>query len=186
VPEQAPAFVQAVPRFARALGNAHLGKPDAARAEVAALARLADTLRANGDAYWATVVTAQRLAADAWVARAEGRNDDARRLAREAAELEETVEKHPVTPGPLLPARELEGELLLALGEPAAAQASFERTLAREPGRARALYGAARSAELGGRPDAARKHYTALVELMEKADASRAEAGAAKKFLAVK
>ncbi len=132
------------------------------------------------------MVRAQRLAADAWVARAEGRNDDARRLARAAAELEETVEKHPVTPGPLLPARELEGELLLALGDHAAAQASFERTLAREPGRARALYGAARSAEAAGRPDAARKHYTALVELMEKADAGRAEAGAAKRFLAVK
>jgi hypothetical protein len=186
VPENASAFVQAVPRFARALGHARQGHADAARAEVAELERLTNVLRERGDAYWATVVGAQKLAAEAWVARAEGRTDDALRLAREGAALEETVEKHPVTPGPLVPARELLGELLLELGRHADAQAAFEKTLEREPLRARALYGAARSAELAGKKDAARAHYTALASLMDRADAGRAEVGAARKFLAVR
>jgi tetratricopeptide (TPR) repeat protein len=128
-------------------------------------------------------VEAQRLAASAWVARAEGRNDDAVHLARQGAELEETVEKHPVTPGPLLPARELEADLLMELGRPADALRSYEMTLVREPRRARALFGAARAAEKSGNTSAARSHYEQLSRLMERADASRAEARIAKEFL---
>jgi tetratricopeptide (TPR) repeat protein len=129
------------------------------------------------------LVEAQRLAASAWTARAAGDDASALRLAREAATLEETVEKHPVTPGPLLPARELEGDLLLDLGRHAEALQSYEKTLEREPNRARALAGAARSAELAKNRDAARKHYAALAKLMDRADADRAEARAAKAFV---
>jgi tetratricopeptide (TPR) repeat protein len=126
---------------------------------------------------------AQRLAASAWVARAEGKNDEAVRLAREGAELEETIGKHPVTPGPLLPARELEGDLLMELGRPADALRSYEMTLAREPRRARALFGAARAAEKSGGIAAARTRYEQLSTLMERADTSRAEAKIARAFL---
>ncbi|HEU4451708.1 MAG TPA: hypothetical protein VFR81_01575, partial [Longimicrobium sp.] len=96
-PGAAP-FAAAVTRFARALGAARAGRAEAARAEVAALGALRDTLAARGDTYWPTIVGAQQLAAEAWLARREGDDARAAALAREAAELEETVEKHPVTP----------------------------------------------------------------------------------------
>src|SRR5687768_6214441 len=97
--------------------------------------------------------------------------------------MEETVEKHPVTPGPLLPARELEGDLLLALDRPADALAAYEATLAREPKRARALFGAARAAERAGKATSARRHYTELTELMNRADPARPELKAARAYL---
>jgi hypothetical protein len=182
----AAAFVQAVPRFARAVGAARSGNAAQANGEIAALAVLRDSLKAQSDTYWATIVEAQRLAASAWVARTEGKNDEALRLARQSAELEETVEKHPVTPGPLLPARELEADLLMELGRPTDALRSYEMTLAREPRRARALFGAARAAEKSGGFSAARTRYEQLSQLMERADASRMEAKIAREFLARK
>jgi tetratricopeptide (TPR) repeat protein len=184
VPAKSAPFVEAVARFARAVGAARGGRPAQARADAAALGDLRDTLKARGDSYWSTIVEAQRLAAAAWMARGEGRNTEARRLARAGAELEETVEKHPVTPGPLLPARELEGDLLLELGRPADALRSYERTLAREPHRARALFGAARAAERAGKRQVARAHYEELARLMERADPTRPEARAARAFVA--
>jgi tetratricopeptide (TPR) repeat protein len=183
VPVGAAPQVQAITRFARAVGAARAGRAADARAEAAVLAALADSLTARRDAYWATIVGAQRLAAEAWVARAAG--DDARavRLAREAAELEETVEKHPVTPGPLLPARELEGDLLLELGRAAEAGRSYEMTLQREPNRARALFGVARAAERAGDAATARRHYEHLLQVMRAADADRTEVRTARAFL---
>jgi tetratricopeptide (TPR) repeat protein len=185
LPPGAPPQVEAITRFARAVGAARSGQPAAARPEVAALSALADSLRAHREEYWATIVSAQRLAAEAWLARAEGDDARALQLAREAAELEETVEKHPVTPGPLLPARELEGDLLVELGRPADALRSYEKTLEREPNRARAIYGAARAAERAGNRDAARRHYQHLLDLMRAADAGRQEVQAARAFLAM-
>ena len=183
VPAGAP-FVVAVARFARAIGLARSGNPAAAGAEVEALGLLRDSLEARNDSYWATIVDAQRLAASAWVAHAEGDDSAAVELAREGAELEETVEKHPVTPGPLLPARELEGDLLMELGRPAEALRAYEATLDREPNRARTIYGAARAAEKSGDTAAARARYEELARLMARADASRPEPKAAKTFLA--
>jgi len=183
IPGKSAPFVEAVSRFARAIGAARSGSSTQAAAEVAALGVLRDSLKARKDSYWATIVEAQRLAASAWIARAEGRNDEAVRLAREAAELEESVEKHPVTPGPLLPARELEGDLLLELGRAGEAHRSYEMTLAREPRRARALFGAARAAEKSGNRVEAKRRYTELLGLMDRADASRGEVRVAKAFL---
>ncbi|MCI0435814.1 MAG: hypothetical protein L0271_19555, partial [Gemmatimonadetes bacterium] len=192
VPADASPWVVAVPRFARALGLARTGNADAAEAEVIALAVLrdasfayetADAVRQQNDVYWATVVEAQRLGAAAWVALARGQHDQAARLAAEAAALEETFEKHPVTPGPLIPARELEGDLLLELDRPAEALRAYEKTLEREPRRARALFGAARAAQLAGVTDRARAHYTELLEVMAKADPDRPEPRAARAFL---
>jgi len=184
VPAGAPPFAEAVTRFARALGAARAGRAEAARAEVAALGALRDTMAARGETHWATIVGAQRLAAEAWLARGEGDDARAAALARQAAELEETVEKHPVTPGPLLPARELEAELLMELGRPADAQRSYEQTLRREPNRARTLFGAARAAERAGDRAAARRHYAQLLEVMKSADPGRPEPAIARAFLA--
>ncbi|MEX1181836.1 MAG: hypothetical protein WEF86_01275 [Gemmatimonadota bacterium] len=183
VPTGALLYVEAIPRFARALGAARSGRPEAARQEVAALAGLVTRLRNGGEPEWATRTEAQQLAASAWVEHAAGRNEDALRLARRAAELEATVEKHPVTPGPLLPARELEADLLLELGRHAEAQRAYEQTLEREPRRARALYGAARAAELAGDTAAAARHFSELASLLERADAGREDAAAARRFL---
>ncbi|MDQ3950758.1 MAG: hypothetical protein M3282_10475, partial [Gemmatimonadota bacterium] len=184
VPTNAPPYVEAVTRFARAIGAARSAQPAQARAEIARLDSLRDSLKRSGDSYWATVVEAQRLAAAAWTARASGDDANAVSLARSAAELEATVEKHPVTPGPLLPARELEADLLVELGRPADALRSYEKTLEREPNRARALAGAARAAELAKNTAVARKHYAALATLMDRADPDRVEARTARAFLA--
>ncbi|HSJ10593.1 MAG TPA: bacterial transcriptional activator domain-containing protein [Longimicrobiales bacterium] len=184
MPVGALPYVEAVTRFARAVGAARSGQAGVAGAEVNGLGMLKAMLDEAGDSYWSTVVQAQRLAAWAWHARARGDDVEALRLAAEAAALEETVEKHPVTPGPILPARELYADLLLELGRADEALAAYEATLKREPGRARTLHGAARAAEQAGRSDVARAHYTALRDLMAKADPTRPEAVAARSFLA--
>jgi len=183
VPTGALPHIEAITHFARAVGAARSGDAEAAEREIAALTSLRDALAAQNDTYWRTIVEAQRLAASAWTAHARKDDSAALRLAREAADLEETVEKHPVTPGPLLPARELEADLLLELGKHAEALQSYEKTLQREPRRARALFGAARAAELGGDAAKARARYTELLELMDRADAERPEPRAARAFL---
>ncbi|HEX8319079.1 tetratricopeptide repeat protein [Longimicrobium sp.] len=184
VPASAPAYVRAIRLFARGIGAARSGVPGDAAASVGALAVLADSLTAAGESYWATAVGAQRLAAEAWIAHASGDRDRALQLARQAAELEETVEKHPVMPGPLLPARELQADLLLEVGRPADALAAYRETLRREPNRARALYGAARAAQAAGEGDAAADYYRQLLALMAKADPDRPEVAAARAFVA--
>jgi tetratricopeptide (TPR) repeat protein len=186
LPVGATPFVQALTHFARAIGAARSGDAAAAQADVEQLARLKSELDAANDSYWATVVDAQRLAAAAWVAHARGDDDTAVQLARQAAELEETVEKHPVTPGPLLPARELEGDLLLELGRASDALAAYDRTLEREPRRARALFGAARAAEQAGDAETAAARYREIVELMAAGEESRVELVTARRYLANK
>ena len=91
-----------------------------------------------------------------------------------------------VSTSPVLPARELEGDLLMELGRPAEALAAYEKTLEREPNRARTLFGAARAAERAGDAAKARTHYAALLELMGEADAARPEPAEARRFLAVR
>lgn len=162
-----PPMVRAVTQFARALGAARAGDVAAARAEHDTLGAIVTTLREGGEQYWAHTVGAQHRAVSAWIAHLEGRHDDALRLAREAAELEEQVEKHPVTPGPLIPARELSGDLLMLHGRFADALAAYEATLKREPNRLRTLYGAARAARAAGRDDIARRYFLAIRELVD-------------------
>jgi tetratricopeptide (TPR) repeat protein len=183
LPVGATPFVQALTRFARAIGLARSGNADAAQAELDALAALRDELRAANDPYWSTVVEAQRLAAAAWATHASGDASSAVRIAAEAADLEETIQKHPVTPGPLLPARELLGDLLLELDRPTEALAAYETTLEREPRRARALYGAARAAELAGNHAVAAARYREILEVMAKGEPARAEIAAAQRYL---
>jgi tetratricopeptide (TPR) repeat protein len=182
VPVDAPAYVEAVARFGRALGSARAGRIEAAESEHARLVELVEVLHATGEDYWATVVEAQRLAAEAWIRRSEGDSDTALRLAREAADLEGTVEKHPVTPGPLLPALELLGDLLMELERPEEALRAYEETLETEPNRARTLYGAATSAEAAGDAEAARRYYMELRELLQTADPDRPELAAIRAF----
>jgi tetratricopeptide (TPR) repeat protein len=175
----------AVTHFARGLGAARAGDVAAAKQALADLESVLAALHARKDPYWPIVVAAQRMAIDAWVAHAEGRHDEALRLARQAADKEETVEKHPVTPGPLIPARELLGDLLMVHRQPADALAAYEATLAREPNRARTLTGAARAAAAAGRRDAAAKYYRMLIDLMDQ-QSPRPELAEARAFVAVR
>jgi hypothetical protein len=145
------------------------------------LATLRDQLTAKKEAYWAEQVDIQRRVVAAWAALAGGRDADAVAEMSAAAEMEDRTEKAAVTPGPLAPARELLGEMLLELQKPAAALEAFETTLRKEPNRFRALHGAARAASLAGQPEVARRHAATLLAVCERADAPvRPELAAAK------
>jgi len=162
-----PAEAIAVTHFARGLGAARAGDVPLAKQEMAALEKVVADLAARKDPYWPIVVDAQRMAISAWVAHAEGRHDDALRLAREAADKEELVEKHPVTPGPLIPARELLGDILVVHKQPADALVAYEATLKREPNRTRTILGAARAAKAAGKSDLATQYYRKVIEIMD-------------------
>jgi len=168
--------------FARALGAARSGKPDAAKLEVAKLAELSDKLRQGKDAYWAEIVDIQRQVAAAWVLHAEGKSDEALKAMSAAADAEDKTEKHALTPGPLAPARELYGSMLLDRGMPKEALVAFEATIKKEPNRFNAIAGAARASELLGDRAKAKDYYKNLVTLGSEADTIRPDLAAARKF----
>ncbi|MGH7514927.1 MAG: hypothetical protein ACREOQ_18635, partial [Gemmatimonadales bacterium] len=170
-------------RFTRAIGSARSGRVEAARAEVGAIDSIARVLDAKGEPYWTRVARIKRDAADAWTRLAAGDTAGALALAKAAADREEITDKHPVTPAELLPARELEGDMLLAVGRPSEARIAYRATLAREPGRARSAFGSARAAELAGDRAAAASEYRTFLRLMAKADAGRPDVATAKAFV---
>lgn len=179
-------YAEAITYFARAMGAARSGDPAAASTDVEKLASIQKSLAEGKDNYWTTQVEIQRQAAAAWLAHAEGKDEEALKLMRSATELEDSTEKHPVTPGPVVPARELLGELLLELREPTKALKEFETALLAAPNRFNGLYGAARAAELSGDRAKARSFYAKLATLSEKSDGERPELLAARAFLASK
>jgi tetratricopeptide (TPR) repeat protein len=161
-------YATAATDFAVALGAARLGDAARARAAVERLAATQARLAAApppGPYDWAGHVEALRLAAAGWAARAEGRDEEAVRLLTQAAELDERVGKHPVTPGAVLPPRELLGDLLLELGRPAEALAAYETDLATAPNRLNGLLGAARAAAATGDIARARELWSRVREL---------------------
>ena len=171
--------------FARAVGAARSGNTAAARPEIERLAAIQKTLSDIKIGYdWATQVEIQRKAAAAWLARAEGRNDEALQLMRASADLEDTTEKHPVTPGAILPAREMLGDLMDELSQSAQALKEYQAVLQDSPNRFNSLYGAARSAELSGDRKKARAYYEKLAALCDQSDGSRPELQKAKIYLA--
>src|SRR5438552_2277831 len=136
--------------FARGLGAARLRQGAVANEAATSLRQIRERLLKTGENYWAQQVEIQELAVRAWSALAEGKKEEALGQMKSAAELEDGTEKSAVTPGPLAPARELLGEMLLEMREPVQALEQFEATLKEEPGRFRALFGAARAAQLKG------------------------------------
>jgi hypothetical protein len=176
--------VQAITYFAKALGAARSGDADAAQAAIAKLAELRDLLREKKDAYWAEQVDIQGQIATAWVLYAAGRHDEALAKLTAAASAEDKTEKHPVTPGPLMPARELLSVMLLDRGMAKEALASFEATLSKEPNRLGAAAGAARAAEKAGDLAKARQYYAKVAELTAEGGGGRPEAKEAQAFLA--
>jgi hypothetical protein len=152
--------------------------------DIAKLAELSAKLREAKDAYWSEVVDIQRQVAAAWVLNAEGKHVDALKAMSAAADAEDQTEKHPVTPGPLAPARELYGAMLLERDMTKEALDAFEATMAKEPNRFNGLAGAAQAAQLLGDKAKARAHYTNLVALASGSVADRRELAAAREFLA--
>ena len=169
------AWTEANLHFARSLGLSHIGKTEDARVEERTLLSLRDTLAGIGDKYWADQVEIQRESAKAWILLAEGKNDEALRQMRSAAAHEDATEKHPVTPGVILPAREMLGDMLLQLKQPKQAMLEFEATLKTAPNRFNALAGAARAAKLSGDEEKAKNHYVKLMSMCEHSDGDRPE-----------
>jgi tetratricopeptide (TPR) repeat protein len=171
--------------FARAIGAARSGNLDLAQAEVARLEALEQAVKIEPGEYdWRKQVSIERQIAEAWAAHTGGRNDQALRLMRAAADLDDATEKNPVTPGAILPAREELGELLLALGRPADALQEYEASLQRAPRRLAGLYGAAQAARLAGNVEKANRYYAELVDVTAKSDGARAEVRSARMFAA--
>jgi len=174
----------AVNAYARGLGAARSGNAAAALAEVARLGELRDAMIAQKKEYWIEQADIQVSTVRAWIARAEGRNDEAVQLMRAAADREDRTEEHVMMPGRVIPVREMLGELLLDLNRPLAALAEFEESQRGDPKRFRNVYGAARAAELAGKRDKAKVHYTRLLEQVGPDATGRPEIERARAFVA--
>lgn len=177
------AYVDAITHFARALGAARIGDTATAKSAITELERLRDDLVRQNEKYWTGQTEIQIRGASAWLAFAEGRKDDAVATMREAATREDATEKSAITPGPIAPARELLGEMLLELNQPGEALKDFEKTLTIEPRRFRSVAGAANAAMASGDNATAKKYYAQLIEIAARGDRpGRAELVAARRL----
>ena len=179
-------YTEAITYFARALGAARSGDLAAADKGVQELARIVDALKTAKDNYWATEVEVERLSAAAWTAHAKGNDEEGLTLMRSAADMEDKSEKAAVTPGRLVPTRELLGEMLLEMNRPADALQTFETSDKHDPNRFRGLYGAGKAAALAGDQAKAKSYFERLLTLAKSADTERPETKGAQAFLAAK
>ncbi len=163
-------FTDAITHFARALGAARLGDTVTSKSSIAALQQIREQLAQQNEMYWSEQVEIQRQAASAWLAFAEGRKDEALDAMRAAAGREEATEKNAITPGPVAPARELLGEMLLEQNQAAQALKEFEKTLKNEPNRFRTIAGAAKAAEATNNRVSLRKYRAQLVKSCSRGD----------------
>jgi hypothetical protein len=163
-------YSDAMTWFARGFGAARLGQVATANDSATALRQIRERLLNASENYWALQVEIQEVTIGAWAALAAGKKEEALRQMNLAAGLEDGTEKSAVTPGPLAPARELLAEMMLEINEPAQALEQFEATLKKEPGRFRALYGAAHAAQLRGNRDAGQKYFLELLTVCNRAD----------------
>ncbi|MDB5807227.1 MAG: hypothetical protein JWN73_4549 [Betaproteobacteria bacterium] len=177
-------YAEGITLFARTIGAARSGDVAAAEANAAELALRHQKLIEAKNAYWATEVDVQQRAAAGWIAFARGNRDEGIALMRAAADIEDKNEKSIVTPGRVLPARELLGDMLLEAGQPALALKEYETSQLREPNRFRAYYGAARAVEAMGEREKAKTYYAKLVSLTPNADTQRPELARARAYLA--
>jgi hypothetical protein len=166
---------EAIVHFARGLGAAHTGRLDSAAVELAALGRIHDRLIAEKDAYKAGQVLIQRKAVESWMALRAGRVREAVAAMLVAADLEDSTEKHPVTPCEMIPARELLGDLLLAVGRPGEALRQYEADLRGHPRRFNGMYGAGLAAWKTGDKEKARGYFRELMGMVDTVGCNREE-----------
>jgi hypothetical protein len=183
-PQPAPntPYTEAMTRFARAVGAARAGKPAEAAADIDRLKAIHDREVEMKDAYWAEQVDIQRRVSEAWVAYANGRKDEGITLLGAAADAEDLTDKSAVTPGPLAPARELYGFMLLDAGRAKDALTAFEAVTKKEPNRFLALYGAGKAAEATKQPVKAKGYYRQIVAICADAAPDRPELVYARKM----
>jgi tetratricopeptide (TPR) repeat protein len=177
-------FVESLFEYAHAIGRARTGDLDGARKALARMQQLRDATTEPKYDYFKRHLELQIQAASAWLAHAEGRSDEAVTLLRAAADAEDALGKHPVTPGALMPVREQLGEMLLRLQRPAEALQVYEAGLKTYPARFNGLYGAAVAAERAGQPAVARAYYAKVTLQAEKSDTPRTELVKARQYLA--
>jgi tetratricopeptide (TPR) repeat protein len=158
---------EAVAQFARGMGAAHSNEPDESRVAAQRLEALEAATGKAGEDLFARSIRVMRLEMNAWIAQQSGQNEPAVSLMREAAELESSTPKHPVTPGPTLPAYELMGDLLMEQENPADAVDSYRRSLELYPKRFNSLFGAAQAARALGDESVARAYYQELLEVAD-------------------
>ena len=176
----------AIPEFTRAIGGARSGDLAVANDAIDALAALQQQAAALNMAYdWGIQVAIQKTGAEAWLKYASGDTGAALGLMQQAAEMESSTEKNPVTPGEVLPARELYGDMLLATGRYAGARREYEAALDRSPNRFNSLFGAGRAAELGGDQQAAASFYRRLLEICAGTESDRPQLEHARQALKV-
>jgi hypothetical protein len=161
--------------YARGLGAARSNDAAAARKEIERARAIHATLTERKVGYWAEQTEIQAAIINAWALKAEGKNDEALAAMRAAADREDATEKHVVVPGPMIPARELLGDMLMDLGQPADALAQYEASIAKEPNRFRGLYGAALAAERSGDKARAKVHYSKLASVTKGVQSTRPE-----------
>lgn len=158
---------EALSWYARGLGAAHTGDLEEAAAAEARMIELRDAASEAGEASFATYIEIDRLILAGRIAHLQGDAEQAVSLTREAAELEGTVEKHPITPGAVLPPYEALGDLLAELDRPTEALSAYEAGLEVWPERYRSLLGAARAARAAGAEERAGEHYATLLDVVD-------------------
>ncbi len=176
--------VEAITYFARGLSAMRSGDASAALKAIEKLDAFYERLINAGQSYWAVLVDAQRKTVAAWITFSKGKKNQALQMIRKAADLEDSVDKHPVTPGSVLPARELLGDMLVLLKKPAEAIEAYEACLKVSPNRFNSLYGAGLAAERAGNLEKAKSYYSKLLQLSANADSDRPRIKQAKLFLA--
>ncbi|HTD40452.1 MAG TPA: hypothetical protein VK671_07525, partial [Mucilaginibacter sp.] len=174
---------KAIVNFTRALGFVHIGKIDSAKTELKNLEAIYDTLTKQKDLYKANQVKIQINSAQAWILFKEGKNDEALNKMTAAADMEDKTEKSPVTPGEVIPARELLGDILLQMNQPGKALEAYEADLKRHPNRFNGLYGAGLAAEKLHDFKKTDSHYRQLSAIANAPGSSRPELEAARLFL---
>jgi tetratricopeptide (TPR) repeat protein len=178
-------WAQAITWMAVGLGAARSGNLSRAAEAEQNLTRLREVAQLKSE-YWSKQIEVQRREVEAWIAQESGKSKDALAGMRSATELEESMDKDAVTPGAIVPARELVGDLLLELNQPAEARVEFENTLRTTPNRFNTLAGAARAAKFSGDDQSAKRYYAKLLALCDHADGDRPELKEARALLALK
>ena len=173
----------AIIHFTRVLGSVHIGHIDSARTELGILKSIYDTLVQQKDSYKASQVQIQIKASEAWILFKEGKNKDALKLMNEAADMEDNIQKHPVTPGEVIPARELLGDMLLQMNQPEKALEAYEADLKKRPNRFNGQYGAALAAERSNNPGKSGTYYQQLLRFSNSKSSNRPELKKASMFL---